>query len=146
MTNKYRAVMELISQCPLVGRDLYFNFIDEGCRDGNTTLTTVPYGQVARRYVDGARLMKMQFEIRQIKPLAMYSNTAANTESIDLVREFSDWINEMGRLGKFPEWDGVEIIKMSTPDEAGTPSFLGVSEGVALYAFPFEILYLERSN
>lgn len=42
MTNKYRAVMELISQCPLVGRDLYFNFIDEGCRDGNTTLTTVP--------------------------------------------------------------------------------------------------------
>lgn len=144
MVNKYQAVMDFINECPLVGRDLYFNFIDETNNDGNTTLATVPYGQVVRRYVDGVMLMKMQFEIRQVKPLAAYSNTTANTDRMQLVGEFLEWINEQGRNGNFPDWGDVEIVKMSTPDEVKTPSLAGSGNEGALYAFPFEILYLER--
>ena len=145
MVNKYQAVMDFVKGCPLVGRDLYFNFIDETNNDGNTTLSTVPYGQVVRRYVDGDLLMKMQFEIRQVKPLETYSNTTANADYMQLVQEFLDWINEQGKKQNFPDWGDVEIIKMSTPDEVKTPSLLGVNEKGALYAFPFEILYLERN-
>lgn len=145
MINKYQAVMDFINSCPLVGYDLYFNFIDETNNDGNTTLATVPYGQVIRRYVDGDLLMKMQFEIRQVKPLATHSNTTANADQMQLVQDFLDWINEQGANGNYPDWGDIEIIKMSTPDEVKTPSLLGISAEGALYAFPFEILYLERN-
>ena len=67
MVNKYQAVMDFIKKCPLVGWDLYFNFVDETNNDGNTTLSTIPYGQVVKRYVDGDLLMKMQF--RNVKKL-----------------------------------------------------------------------------
>ena len=145
MVNKYQAVMDFIKQCPLVGEDLYFNFIDESDNDGNTSLATVPYGQVVKRYVDGDLLMKMQFEIRQVKPLSTYSNTTANTEQIHLVQKFLDWINEQGNKGNYPNWGTVEIMRMSTPDEVKTPTLLGVTKDGSLYAFPFEIFYLERN-
>lgn len=145
MVNKYQAVMDFIKNCPLVGKDLYFNFTDETNNDGNTNLYTVPYGQVVRRYVDGALLMKMQFEIRQVKPLTTYSNTTANTEQMQLVQEFLDWINEQGQKGNYPDWGEVEIVSMATPDTVKTPSLLGISTDGSLYAFPFEIIYLERN-
>jgi hypothetical protein len=145
MVNKYQAVMDFIKNCPIVGKDLYFNFTDETNNDGNTNLYTVPYGQVVRRYVDGALLMKMQFEIRQVKPLTTYSNTTANTEQMQLVQEFLDWINEQGKKGNYPDWGEVEIVSMATPDTVKTPSLLGISADGSLYAFPFEIIYLERN-
>ena len=145
MKNKYQAVMDLINTCHLVGYDVYFNFIDETNNDGNTTLATVPYGQVVKRYVDGEKFMKMQFEIRQVKPLATYSNTTANTDQMQLVQEFLDWINEQGKQKNYPQWDNCEIISMSTPEEVKTPSMLGVSDEGMLYAFPFEIIYIERN-
>lgn len=146
MTNKFQAVMDLINTCPLVGYDLYFNFIDESNTDANTTLVTVPYGQRVRKYVDGTILMKMQFEIRQIKPMSYYSNTTENTDQMQIVQNFLDWINEQGKLRNFPDWgENCEIQSMKTPDEVKTPSVAGVTDGGALYAFPFEILYLERN-
>lgn len=144
MINKYQAVMDFIKGCPLVGRDVYFNFIDETNNDGNTTLSTVPYGEIVKRYIDGDLLMKMQFEIRQVKPLATYSNTTANTEQMQLVQEFLDWINEQGEKGNFPDWGDIEVKKMSTPESVKTPAFVGSNTEGALYAFPFEILYMER--
>lgn len=145
MANKYQAVMDLINTCPLVGYNVYFNFIDETNNDGNTTLATVPYGQVVKRYVDGEKLMKMQFEIRQVKPLATYSNTTANVDQMQLVQDFLDWINEQGKNKNYPEWDGCDIVKMSTPEEVETPSVVGVNETGTLFAFPFEITYIERN-
>ena len=145
MINRYQAVMNWLDGYPQVGRDLYFNFIDETNNDGNTTLATVPHGQIVRRYVDGCRLMKMQLEIRQIKPLATYSNTTANADQMQLVKEFLDWINEQGKKKNFPDWGECEIIDIKTPEEVKDPSLAGVSEEGALYGFPFEILYIERN-
>ena len=144
MINKYEAVMEFINTCPLVGADLYFNFIDETGND-NTSLVTTPYSTPLTKYVDGDFLMRMQFEIRQSKPLSKESNTTANTEQIGLVQKFLDWINEQGRKRHFPDFgEKCEIQFLRTPDGVTTPSIAGESDGITLYAFPFEIIYLER--
>ena len=146
MNNKYLAVMDFINTCPLVGYDLYFNFTDESNLDANTTLSTVPYGTLVKRYVDGSCLMKMQFEIRQIKPMSCRSNTTQNTEQIQIVQDFLDWINEQGEKRNFPDFgEGCEIQSMGTPKGVRFPSMAGSNDKSALYAFPFEILYLERN-
>lgn len=141
--NRYKAVLEFIKTCPLVGQDMFFNFVDETNTDGNTTLATVPYGQLVKKYVDGTSLMRMQFEIRQIKPFNQDSNTSANAEEMHTVKEFLDWINEQGENGNYPNWSNTEIIDMAVPEETSDPSIVGTSDRGALYAFPFEILYLE---
>lgn len=142
--NKYQAVLDFIRTCPLVGEDMFFNFVDETNTDGNTTLATVPYGQVVKKYTDGMRLMRMQFEIRQIKPMSQDSNTGANAEEMHRVKQFLDWINAKGEKEQYPDWGDVEIIGMSTSNDVTEPSMVGTNDRGALYAFPFEILYLER--
>lgn len=143
--NKYSAVLHLIDTCPLVGGDLYFNFSDETQSDGNTVLITTPYGQLVKRYVDGEKLMKLQFEIRQIKPLSKQSNTTANAEQLQFVQDFLDWINEQGEKKNFPDFgENCTVISMSTPEGVAMPSVAGADESGALYAFPFEITYVER--
>ena len=146
MTNKYQAVMNFINTCPLVGHDLYFNFIDHTNPDGNTSLVTVPYGEPAKKYTDGSFLMRMQFEIRQIKPMSSYSNTTENTDQMQGVQDFLDWIKEQGKKKNFPDFgEDCEIQSLKIADGVNTPSIAGTGEGCALYAFPFEILYIERN-
>lgn len=143
--NKYQAVMDFLKECPLVGEDMYFNFIDETNNDGNTSLLSVPNGQLVRKYVDGGGLYKMQFEIRQTKPLTKYSNTTANTEQLQKVKDFLDWINNQGKEKKYPIFgNGCTIQSMKTPDGVIEPSVIGRSDTVMLYGFPFEISYTER--
>ncbi len=143
--NKYQAVMDLISTCPLVGYDAYFNFIDETHNDNNTSLVTVPYGTLVKKYVDGDSLKKFQCEIRQVKPMSRYSNTSENIEQMQIVQEFLDWINEQGKDGNFPDFgEKCDIQAMKTPDGVDYPSIAGIMDNTALYAFPFEILYIER--
>ena len=143
--NKIQAVMDLISTCPLVGYDAYFNFVDETHTDNNTSLMTDGYGQLVKKYVDGDKLKKFQCFIRQIKPLSRYSNTSENIEQMQVVQEFLDWINEQGRQKNFPDFgERCEVQEMSTPDGVDYPMLAGVYEGTALYSFPFEITYIER--
>ena len=140
--NYYNAVLDFIKTYPQAGNDFYFNFIDETHSDGNTSLLTVPYGQLVKKYVDGTRLMKKQFEIRQVKPLAQDANTSANAEEMQAVKDFVDWINAQGELKNYPVWDK-EIIDMSTSEGVEDPSIVGVSDNGALFAFPFDIYYME---
>ena len=143
--NKYDAMLNFIKQYPLAGGNAYFNFIDQTNNDGNVSLMTVPYGQIVRRYVDGPKLMKMQFEIRQVKPLSKESNSTANTEEMQKVKDYLDWINLQGKTKNFPDFgDKCEIISMGTPDEVEYPTVAGVDDDSVLYAFPFEITYIER--
>lgn len=144
--NKYQAVMDLISTCPLVGHDAYFNFIDETHSDNNTSLLTAGYGTLVKRYVDGRCLKKFQCEIRQVKPMSSISNTSENIDQMQRVQEFLDWINATGKKGVFPDFGNkCSMQDMSTPDGVDYPMITGVSEGTALFAFPFEILYIERN-
>ena len=145
MTNKYDAVMEFIKTCPLVGCDTYFNFIDQTNTDGNTSLMTVPFGQVVKTYVDGMKLKKFQCEIRKVMPLSQQSNTTQNIEQIQAVQDFINWINEQGRKKNFPDFgDECTVQRMETSGGAEIPSIAGYDDNSALYAFPFEILYTER--
>ena len=142
--NRYEAVMEFINTCPLVGRDTYFNFIDTTDTEANTSLYTVPYGKIVKRYTDGGKVKLMQFEIRQNRHLAQYANTTANTDEMQKVKDFLDWINAQGKAKKFPDFgDERMILKMSTPDGVDDPSIAQATENGALYSFPFEIMYLE---
>ena len=144
--NKYKAVMDFVKKCSLVGKDMYFNFIDETNNDGNTSLVTVPHGQASRKYVDGGGLYKIQFEIRQVKPLTKYSNTNANTEQMQKVQDFLDWINEQGKKEKYPDFgEKCTIQSMGTPKGVKIPSVVGVNDSTILYMFPFEITYTERN-
>lgn len=146
MTNKNQAVMDFINTCPLVGYDLYFNFIDETNPDGNTSLIPVPYGKVIKKYTDGDKLLKQEYEIRQIKPMSTYSNTTENTDQMQRVQEFIEWINRQGKEKNFPDFgEECEIQSLKASDGVVVPSMVGVGDGSALYAFPFEILYLERN-
>ena len=140
--NKYKAVLDFVKTYPYAaGNNFYFNFVDETNNDGNTALLTVPYGQQVKKYVDGVRLLKMQFEIRQTKPLEQDANTSANAEAMQSVKEFLDWINEQGENRNFPVWDS-EIVGMSTGENLD-PIITGVSDNGALYGFPFDIYYIE---
>ncbi len=144
--NKYQSVMDFVKTCPMVGSDTYFNFIDETNVDGNTSLITIGYGTLIKKYVDGDCLKKFQCEIRQVKPLSSYSNTSENIEHMQVVQDFLDWINEQGKNKNYPDFgDKCIIQEMRTPDGVDYPSVLGVFEGSALYAFPFEITYIERN-
>lgn len=146
MINKNQAVLDFINTCPLVGYDLFFNIIDESNPNGNTSLITVPYGNIVKKYTDGDRLVRLSYEIRQVKPMSVYSNTSENTEQMQKVQEFIEWINEQGKQKQFPDFgEGCEIQSMRASDGVVTPSVVGVSDGSALYAFPFDILYLERN-
>lgn len=143
--DKFHAVLDFINTCPLVGSDMYFNFIDETNSDGNTSLLTTGYGELVKTYTDGESLKKFQCEIRQIKPMSAYSNTDENAEQISRVQEFLDWINEQGRKKSFPDFGNACIIqRLQAPDGVEYPMLSGASDGIALYAFPFEILYLEK--
>ena len=143
--NKYQAIMDFINTCHLVGYDTYFNFIDETHTNNNTSLMTIGYGTLIKRYIDGGCLKKIQCEIRQVKPLSSYSNNSENIEQMQIVQEFLDWINEQGKKGNFPDFGESCIIhEMRTPDGVDYPSVLGIFEGSALYAIPFEITYTER--
>ena len=146
MNNKLQAVLELVSTCPLVGYDLYFNFTNQTDNDGNTSLVTANYGTVVKKYTDGEVLKKMQFEIRQVKPFATYSNTNQNVEQMQIVQEFLDWINEQGKTGNLPDFGTeCEVQDIRTPEGVYTPILEGNDTEGALYAFPFEVLYLERN-
>lgn len=143
--NIFEAVYELIDTCPLVG-DMYFNFIDRENNNRNTSLLTVAYGQVVKKYVDGDRVLRTQFEIRQEKPLAVDSNTLQNVEQLTLVQQFMDWINEQGKNKNFPVWgNNITVQKMGTPDGVNVPGVVSTYENSVLYGFPFEIVYLERN-
>ena len=143
--NKPQAVMDLISTCPLVGYDAYFNFVDESNTESNTSLMTDGYGHLVKKYVDGDKVKKFQCVIRQVKPLSRYSNTSENIEQMQAVQEFLDWINEQGKIKNFPDFGEKCIVqKMETPDGVEYPMLAGVYEGTSLYSFPFEITYIER--
>lgn len=145
MTNKYRAVMDLINTCPLVGHSTFFNVTDETNNDGNTSLLTTPDGTLVKKYIGGEKLKRFSCEIRQVKPLTFSENSNQNIEQIQLVQEFLNWINEQGEKGNFPDFgEGCAVQSMSTPEGADVPSVIGISEDGALYAFPFEITYLEN--
>ena len=144
--NKYDAMLNFIKQYPLAGDNAYFNFIDQTNIDGNVSLGTVPYGQVVRRYVDGPMVMKMQFEIKQVKPLSQESNTSANAEEMQKVREFLEWINLQGALKNFPDFgEEIEILSLGTPEGVKDPRVAGYDDTSVLYSFPFEIIYIERN-
>lgn len=143
--NKFQAVLDFISICPLVGYDMYFNFVDETKPDGNTSLLTEGYGALVKKYVDGETLKKFQCVIRQVKPLSRYSNTNENVDHMQIVQDFLDWINEQGKSMNFPDFgEKCKVQGMGTPDGVNHPMLAGVYEGTALYSFPFEILYTER--
>lgn len=145
MANKYQAVMDLINTCPLVGHSTFFNVIDETDSDGNTSLLTMPDGTLVKKYIGGEKLKRFSCEIRQVKPLTFSQNSKQNIEQIQLVQEFLNWINEQGEKGNFPDFGrGCTVQSMGTPEGADVPSVAGVSEDVALYAFTFEITYLEE--
>lgn len=145
--NKPQAVMEFISKCPMVGADAYFNFVDETNKESNTSLLTDGYGgEVIKKYVDGDTVKKFQCVIRQVKPLSRYSNTNENIEELQKVKEFLDWVNKQGKDGIYPDFgEKCEVQKMSTPDGVDYPMLAGEYEGTALYSFPFEITYIERT-
>ncbi len=144
--NKFQAVLDFVSTCPLVGQDMYFNFVNESNTEGNTSLITTGYGELIKTYADGEKLKKFQCAIRQNKPMSSYSNTSENTEQIQTVQNFLDWINEQGKHKNFPDFgDNCKIQKLKTPDGVDYPMLTGVFEGTALYSFPFEITYLERT-
>lgn len=144
--NKPQAVMDLISTCPMVGADAYFNFVDETTPESNTSLLTDGYGgEVIKKYVDGDTMKKFQCVIRQVKPLSRQSNTTENIEEMQAVKKFLDWINEQGKKRNFPDFgEKCEVQKMSTPEGVDYPMLAGEYEGTALYSFPFEITYIER--
>lgn len=143
--SKYQAIMDLITSCPLVGQDTYFNFVDENNIDNNTSLLTEGYGSLVKKYVDGDCLKKFQCVIRQNKPMSRYSNTSENIEQMQYVQEFLDWINEQGENENFPDFgEKCTVQRMGTPDGVVYPMETGIYEGTALYSFPFEILYLEK--
>lgn len=146
MDNMHQAVYDLISTCPLVGYDMYFNFIDQGNNDCNTSLLSTSYGDLIQKYVDGDRLMRISYEIRQVKPLAVNSNTIQNVEQLELVQQFMNWINEQGKNNNFPDFgDRKTIQKMGTSDGVVMPTLASYYDNTALYAFPFEIIYVERN-
>lgn len=145
MDNKYAAVMDFINKCPLVGTDTYFNFTDATSDDGNTFLYAVPYSKPYKKYVDGDALWRMQFEIRQIKPLCRESNTIANTEALQVVTDFLNWVRQQGENKNYPDFgENCTILDLRITDDVITPMMTGMDENGALYAFPFEILYFER--
>lgn len=144
--NKAEAVYKFISTCPLVGKEAYFNFVDETTAESNTSLLTDGYGQLVKKYVDGEALKKFQCVIRQVKPLSRYSNTTENIEQMQAVQEFLDWINEQGKKKNFPDFgDKCKVRNMSTPDGVYYPMNAGVYGRETLYSFPFEITYTERN-
>lgn len=143
--DKFKAIIDFVRTCPLVGEKMYFNFVDETNADGNTSLLTDGYGQLVKKYVDGESLKKMQCVIRQVKTLSRHSNTSENVEQMQIVQQFLDWINDQGRKMNFPDFGAkCKVQGMGTPDGVDYPILAGVYEGTALYSFPFEILYTER--
>ena len=124
---------------------MYFNFVDTTNENGNTSLLTSGYGSIVKKYVDGMALKRYECEIRQTKPLSRYSNTDENVEQQQYVQEFLDWVNEQGKNKNFPIFgEGCKIESMGTPEGVLYPMQTGITDGTALYAFPFEILYVER--
>ncbi len=147
MDNKFEAVMEFISQSGYAGKDTYLNYVTDENNDENTSVLTSGAGKVVTSYVDGANLIRIAFEIRQIKPHSKESNVYANSDAVQEVQRFMDWINEQGRARVFPDFgDNCKIQSMSTPKTAKSPNLLGLTEAEdgGIYAFPVEILYLER--
>lgn len=143
--NKLQAVMDFVQTCPLVGSNMYFNFVDETESNGNTSLLTDGYGILVKTYVDGEKLKKFPCVIRQNKPLSPYPNSNENVEQMQYVKDFLDWINEQGKQRNFPDFgEKCTIQKLGTPDGVDYPMLTGVYEGTALYSFPFEITYTER--
>ena len=143
--SKAQAVMDLISNCPLVGVDAYFNFVDETTKESNTSLLTDGYGKLVKKYIDGEEVRKFQCVIRQVRPLSRFSNTSENIEQMQYVQDFMDWINEQGKAKNFPDFgEKCMVLNMSTPDGVIHPMLAGIHEGTSLYSFPFEITYTER--
>lgn len=140
--NKFTKLSEFIGSCPLVGYDMYFNFINETNQDGNTSLITSGYGMTVKTYTDGMKVKKLQCEIRQVKPMSSYSNTNENVEQMEIVKEFLDWINEQGKNKNFPDFGSENnVLDIKTPDGVDYPMLAGAYEGTGLYAFPFEVIY-----
>ena len=140
--NKYEAVLNFINTCPLAGADGYFNFIDETNSGGNTSLMTGAYPTPYRTYVDGGKLFRMLFEIKQVKPYSQQSNSSENAEQFDRVQQFLNWINEQGENGNYPQFEGATVVGMECTSDM--PLINGVNQNAALYSFPFEIYYKEE--
>ena len=147
MDNKFEAMMEFVQTSPHAGQNTYLNYLTDEDNDGNTALLTSGHGKVVSSYVDGTCLINLAFEIRQIKPHSKESNVYANSDAMQEVQSFMDWINEQGKAKSYPDFgDRCKVQYMATPKTAKTPTMLGLTEAEdgAIYSFPIEILYLER--
>lgn len=143
--NKAQAVKEFIKTCPMVGYDMFFNFVDTTNENGNTSLLTSGYGSVVKKYVDGTALKRFECVIRQTKPLSRYPNDDENVDQFQCVQQFLDWVNQQGKEKNFPDFGAdCPIHRMGTPEGVCYPMQAGLTDGTALYEFPFEILYTER--
>lgn len=142
----FESVYDFINTCPLVGSDMYFNFIDQDNAGTNTSLLPVSYGELIKEYADGGKLRKVSFEIRQVKPLAQNSNTLQNVEQIQLVQKFMNWIKEQDENKNYPDFgEGTTIEKMGFAKGVVMPALIAFYDNSALYGFPFEITYTERN-
>lgn len=147
MDNKFEAVMDFISQSGHAGKDTYLNYVTNETNDDNTAVLTSGAGKVITSYVDGACLINLPFEIRQIKPHSKDSNVYSNSDAMAEVQRFMDWINEQGKTKNFPDFgERCTIQSMATPKTAKTPNLIGLTEAedAAIYVFPIEIIFLER--
>lgn len=147
MDNKFEAMMDFVQASPYAGQDTYLNYLTDENNDDNTALLTSGHGKVVSSYTDGTSLINLAFEIRQIKPHSKESNVYANSDAMQEVQSFMDWINEQGKQKSFPDFGTkCRVQHMATPKTAKTPNMLGLTEAEdgAIYSFPIEILYLER--
>lgn len=146
MDSMHQAIYKFINTCPLVGHDMYFNIVSQDNPDNNTALLIATYGELVQKYVDGDKVMKMQCEIRQIKPCSLQPNTAENVEQLDKVQEFLDWINSQNKNNNLPNFGTDKIVEaVKTPDGVANPIPAANYEGTTLFAFPFEVIYYERN-
>ena len=140
MDNKYKAVVEYLSQYPELKSYLYFNTIQE--KENHTSISTTSSDYYSKRYIRGG-IKNYDFAITIIKNYDT-GTSELNIDEMFGVQKFMNWIDLQNKNKNFPIFENAKVF--SIKNLQNEPSFSGINESgsLAKYMFQIRIEYKEE--
>jgi len=154
MTDKHKAMIEYLCQCPIIQENpLFFNFGE--AKENNTQyITTSNSEQYGKEYIDGSIAKFYVFTLLSFKTISYNAIVKEdnyqdeNLSEIAELQELINWVNNQDILRNYPNF-GTDCIVDKIHCVDANPKIEEVVEvepTVAIYSITIQVDYLDNTN
>ena len=138
--NKEERLIEWAEKNPYLTDDLKLNWLAE--HNGSCSVTPVSGEGFIEKYVDGSSLRYYDFMF-QVMFSVSDTTDGVNVENMFALRHWQDWIDEMERVGDYPDF-GEKCGNYELINLLNSPNLAQIYDnGMAKYQFPARLIYTE---